>query len=158
MDNQPAGAANQQILTERIYRSLLQEASNTACRAVERLRVLRELFPEALAEEDIKDVERSHERRSVDRRRAARFRRDLLPVSVCPVGPSEDWVQGWMRDFSPFGLTIQFTQPFETGAVLRLRWPDGPRTLLALVEVKHTKPDGTGWTIGCELLTRLVPL
>lgn len=158
MDKQPAGVANQQNLMDRIYRLLLHEASDASCKAMERLRSLREHFPDALTVEDIAGVEWSHERQSKDRRRAPRCRRDLLPVSACPVGLDGEWIQGWMRDCSPFGLTILLTQPVEAGTVLRLRWADGAQTVLALVEVKHARPQADSCTIGCELLTRHLPL
>lgn len=130
------------------YNDLLEEAAAVTARTVERLRVLIDEHPAAIPAPVIEQLLRVQSDPESDRRVTVRLPGGANTVPVTPCPPA----QARVLDHSPDGLSLLTDALLLPGAVLSIRMsiPGGEKWFT--YEVRHCRPEGSGWVVGCELV------
>jgi hypothetical protein len=88
------------------------------------------------------------------RRKSVRLSGNQVPVAVTLDGNKESSWDGWVIDRSHGGLRLRVSQPFQVGAILRVRALQAPNTIPWMgVEVKNAREKSEFWEIGCQFLS-----
>jgi hypothetical protein len=127
------------------YAALLGEAADVAAKAVGRLHDLCERYPADLPPPVIGQIDRAHADPAAERRGAVRLPADVGRASVRSAGSPER--EAAVLDRSPGGLSLRLGGMVLPGAVLGVRLHPGAGWLP--VEVRHARPDGGAWVVGC---------
>src|SRR5262245_27950371 len=100
---------------------LLDEARGLSQRSLERVRLLKELFPDEEVQTALDDLERLDAQTPRDRRRTPRFADCSSPILVSPSQSQEEGVLAPVRDCSAVGLCLRLDWPAEIGSFLWMR-------------------------------------
>jgi CheY-like chemotaxis protein len=89
-------------------------------------------------------------RRTNDRR----YPKQVTRVAVGSGLEPQHVVESWVSDQSPGGLKLRVSEKLgEVGALLSIRPADAANDAPWVpVQVRHVKPDGDGWAVGCQFL------
>jgi hypothetical protein len=139
---------------EREWSWILDEARGLSQRSLERVRLLKEQFPDELTGRALDDLERLEAEAPRDRRRSPRFAEDPTQVLVSPSRSPGEGMLATVRDRSATGVCLRLDWPAEVGALLWMR----PTTVLGEgrwvpLEVRHSKLEARGWLIGCRFIS-----
>ncbi len=89
-------------------------------------------------------------RRSLDRRYPPQATRVAVGTGLAP----SQVVESWVSDQSPGGLRLKLpTKLADVGSLLSVRPADAADDAPWVpVQVRHVRPDGDGWAVGCQFL------
>src|SRR5262245_35216821 len=133
---------------------LLDEARGLSQRSLERVRILKELFPDELAGTALDDLERIDAEVRRDLRRTPRFADCLAPVLVSPSRSQAEGALAAVRDCSAAGLCFRLDWPPEVDSILWMRSAEAsPQASWVSLAVRHCRPDARGWLVGCEFVS-----
>jgi hypothetical protein len=133
---------------------LLDEARGVSQRSLERLRLLKEHFPDALTGKALDALERLEADTPPDRRRKPRFADNPARILVSPSRSPGQGVMTRVRDHSATGVCLRLDWPAEVGTILWMRPPTAfPEEPWVPLEVRHCQPAARGWLIGCRFLS-----
>jgi hypothetical protein len=134
-----------------MYAAALHEIVVAAEKALARVRQLRARYPADVTEDAVAQLERvrsdPRERRRVVRLGGG----DAVTVRTGPAARPAETAP--VLDRSPGGLAVRLGRPLAAGDVLGVGVPGvmgQPEWFLA--QVRHCRPAGDGWAIGCEYL------
>jgi hypothetical protein len=134
---------------------LLDEARGLSQRSLERVRLLKDLFPNDPVGTALDYLEQLDAEVPRDRRHAPRFADNSLPILVSPSQSQEEGVLAAVRDHSATGLCLRLDWPASVGSFLWMRTTEAaPEVGWAPLEVRHCRPDARGWLVGCRFVHR----
>jgi len=132
---------------------LLVEARELSQRSLERVRLLKELFPDELVGTALDYLERLDTELPRDRRHTPRFADTPAPIHISPSQSQEEGVLAAVRDRSATGLCVRLDWPAAVGSFLWMRTTEtAPEVGWAPLEVRHCRPDARGWLVGCRFV------
>jgi hypothetical protein len=132
---------------------LLDEARGLSQRSLERVRLLKELFPDELVRTALDYLEQLDAEVPRDRRHAPRFADMSAPIHISPSEAQEEGVLAAVRDRSATGLCLRLDWPAAVGSFLWMRATDAePEVGWVPLEVRHCRPDTRGWLVGCRFV------
>ncbi len=133
---------------------LLDEARGLSQRSLERVRLLKELFPDERVGTALDDLERLDGETPRDRRYTPRFADCSSPILVSPSRSQEEGVLAAVRDCSAAGLCLRLDWPAEIGSFLWMHTAETPTEGgWVPLEVRHCRPDARGWLVGCQFVS-----
>ena len=138
---------------ERELSRLLNEARGLSQRSLERVRLLKELFPDELTGTALDDLEQLEADARRDGRHTPRFADNPSRVLVSPSRSPREGVIARVRDHSTAGVCLRLDWPAEVGALLWMRPTTAlPEERWVLLEVRNCRPEARGWLVGCRFL------
>lgn len=145
-----------------VYDHLLGRARGVADQTLERLRDLDEHFPSILPPDALERMPEAGLRRDPphdesERRSAPRRNGRRAQVIVFAVA-SPEVVMAWVDDWSASGVGLWLPRALDVGSLVYVLPDDSPEAATgALVEVRHCRPAGEGWAVGCRLVRATLP-
>jgi hypothetical protein len=134
-----------------MYDDLLHEAGEVSDKAVDRVRRLCERFPSAVPGSELEQLQRARPDPWAERRRMVRLVGGQEPIEVRTDPPPARPAEAWLLDRSAGGLGLLLDRATEPGAVLGVLLP-GAEGDWFFAQVRHCRPAGNGWVVGCEFL------
>ncbi|MBI1917076.1 MAG: PilZ domain-containing protein [Planctomycetes bacterium] len=135
---------------------LLDEARGLSQRSLERVRLLKELFPGELRGTALDDLERLEADARHDRRRTPRFAENPARVLVSPSRSPGEGVIARVRDHSATGVCLRLDWPTEVGTILWMRPTTAlPEERWVPLEVRHCRSETRGWLVGCQFVSKV---
>jgi len=132
----------------------LDEARGLSQRSLERVRFLKELFPDELTGTALDDLEQLEAESRRDRRSTPRFADNPARVLVSPSRSPGEGVMTRVRDHSASGVCLRLDWPAEIGTILWMRsTTPSPQERWMPLEVRHCRAEARGWLVGCRFIS-----
>ena len=155
MNGQPSNKNPILSQPERELSWLLGEARGVSQRSLERVRLLKEQFPDELTGQALEELERLEAEAPHDRRRSPRFADTPGHVLVSPSRSPGEGMMATVRDWSATGVCLRLDWPAAVGTLLWMRPTIGMAEARWLpLEVRHCQRGPRGWLVGCRFLSK----
>jgi len=145
------------------YDHLLGRARGVTEQTLQRLRELDEHFPRTLPQHTLERADeaetglRRDPPHAAERRSTPRCLGRQAQIIVFAVA-SPEVAMAWVGDWSASGVGLWLPRALEVGSLVYVLPDDSPEAATgALVEVRHCRPSGEGWTVGCRLVRASLP-
>jgi hypothetical protein len=138
------------------YADLLGAAAEVSAKAVDRLHVLHDRYPASLPPPVIQQVDRGHADPAGERRASVRLPGGEGAVTVR--SPGTEQAEAAILDRSAGGLSLRLGEMVLPGAVLGVELTGPDAAGCVPVEVRHARPDGDAWVLGCSFVAERPPV
>src|SRR5262245_48042263 len=131
------------------YLRVLRQAQGMSRRMLERLRALHDDYPDAVPEWAIVWLDGLRRGGPQERRVALRLSDSPAEILVAPTPDPAARRKALVRDHSAGGIGLYLPEPLEVGTILWVCPVDAPDDSWVPVQVRHCKPAGPDWRVGC---------
>lgn len=129
------------------YSALLGEAADVAAKAMDRIHALNDRYPGGVPAVPLGQLDRAHADPGAERRGTVRLASGPGRASVgTGAGPPAD---AEVVDRCPGGLSLRVAALLLPGAVVTVRLADRGGEHWFPAQVRHCRPDGDAWLVGC---------